>query len=281
MKKPVCFVFLVGVVLLALGGCASKAPFEHEDMERIAVLSLMGDQVDIAYQGFTVSGNDRISVDISEASLDQTYRSRIEDTLRSHFDYEVVPVEYDREAWLNAEPPESGLMKQIIVGEVWYEKYQPLVTEMARKNQLDAILLLAPRNAYTGYLVEPYGLGIYTGGMSGRVAHSTAGIFAYMALFNGVDGGMVEVAPLKADSENLIADFFAISTFNDLPIKNLTGTDLYRIAKEPITEQHKRELAQLYDDLMADPYLADTVKDVMVSDWAKSSGDTSGSGSSR
>lgn len=271
----------VGIICLLLTGCASKAPFEHNDMERVAVLSLMGDQVEIAYQGFTVSGNDRISVDISEASLDQTYRSRIEDTLRRHFDYEVVPVEYDREAWLNAEPPEAGLMKQLIVGDVWYEKYQTLLTEMARQNQLDAILLLAPREAYTGYLVKPYGLGIYTGGVRGGVNHSTAGIFANMALFNGADGSMVEVARLQADSENPIADFFSISAFNGLPVKNLKGTDLYRIAKEPITEQHKRELGQLYDDLMADPYLADTVKDVMVSDWAKTSADTSGSGSSR
>ncbi|MBL7252596.1 hypothetical protein [Alloalcanivorax marinus] len=280
MKKPVCFVFLAGVVLLALGGCASKAPFEHEDMERIAVLSLMGDEVDIAYKGATNFGNDRIKVDLSEANLDQIYRTRIEQSLRDHFNYQLVHVDYDRQIWLD-----SDIEQPFFSLKTWMEtpidRYRPLVSDLARENRLDAVLLLIPLDAYTGFIVEPHGLGIYTGGFNGGVTHATAGIFAGLGLFNGQDGSLVEMAILEANPENPVLDFFSINMFKGRPIKNLTGTDLYRIAKEPITEQHKRELVQLYDDLMADPYLADTVKDVMVSDWAKSSGDTSGSGSSR
>lgn len=253
-----------GLMVVLLAGCASKASFEHDDMERIAVLSLMGDEVDIAYKGATNFGNDRIKVDVSSANLDQIYQARIEQSLRDHFNYQLVPVDYDRQAWLNPEVERSALSLKALV-ETPFDKYRPLVSELAREHRLDAVLLLLPLSAYTGNIVEPYGLGIYTGGVNGGVRYATAGIFAGLGLFNGEDGSLVELAVLEAEPENPVIDFLSIALFRGRPVKDLKGTDLYRIAKEPITEQQKLELGRLYNDLMADPHLADTVKNLMGS----------------
>lgn len=262
---------VAGVALLAvLAGCASKTSFEHDQVERVAVLSLMGDDVGVFYQGVTAFGNETTSVDVSETGLDSVYRSRIEETLNRDFDYQVVPVDYDRQAWLNVTESEpEASVSGLLFGEDLYGKYSALVTALARDNQLDAVLLLVPEPAYTGRVVKPEGLGVYTGGRSGNIRYAIAGIFAEMVLFNGEDGSDVEAARLQegASIEGAVTGFFDTSLFQRRPVRDLKGTDSFFIAKVDVREEQEQALGQLFKDLMRDPYLGDTVKDVMTPDW--------------
>jgi|UPI00082D3222 hypothetical protein len=270
MLKGIRTVLAAAVALALLAGCASKTSFQHDRMERVAVLSLMGDEVGVFYQGVTTFGNETSEVDVSKTGLDQAYRSRIEETLKRDFDYQVVPVDYDRQAWLRVTEtaPETSV-SGILFGEDLYGKYSALVTALAQDNQLDAVLLLIPQPAYTGRVVKPEGLGVYTGGRSGNIRFAIAGIFAEMVLFNGEDGSDVEAARLqeRATVEGAVTGFFDTSLFQRRPIRDLKGTDSFFIAKVEPTELRELTLGRLFKDLMRDPYLADTVEDVMTPDW--------------
>lgn len=208
--------------LLIITGCATtpKAPFDIAQVNRVAIVSLLGDEANVYHLGVTAFGNQFAKIDIEGANLDQHYEAMLEDTLTGTGRFEVVDVTYDRATWIAKDQDTSGMsMWQKVYGRP-HAQLQPMIKALADEYSLDAVFVLAPLSFYTGAAIEPEGPAIYKGGQSGKTIWCRVGVFAGLVLANGKDGHLRELRQLTNGAET-----FTGGPLEDAPAVRLRDDD--------------------------------------------------------
>lgn len=139
----------VTAVLLLLVAAGSAAPALAQDdapqsVQRIGVVSILGDLLYDDRVGLTVFGNKLQRHDVSEWGLDDAWEDKIEAALPGAVEAEIVPLAIDRAILRVAYPSaedEGGWLAQYRAPK--FKRITQALQTIATENDLDTIILLA------------------------------------------------------------------------------------------------------------------------------------------
>lgn len=164
--------FTAGLLLLVSIGWAASAAAQDETpqaVQRIGVVSILGDLLYDDRVGLTVFGNKLQRQDVSEWGLDDAWEDQIEAALPGVIAAEIVPLTIDRAAQRVAYPTaedEDGWIAQYRAPK--FKRITEALQTIARDNRLDSIILLASDAtdlAGTNQYLESFG--VYRSGKKG------------------------------------------------------------------------------------------------------------------
>lgn len=152
----------ITVLVLSLIGCVGTGPIkpeQKENLKTVAVVSVLGDQLEFTKVGFTVFNNDHFVRDTNNWSLDSQVQSVIEKQLQQTSpSIKIVSVAFDRSQLFKAykSPDDWG-------DYVSLDRIEPELKNKLAQTPVDAVFLVYKQRsedpiAFTSIFVEGYGI---------------------------------------------------------------------------------------------------------------------------
>ena len=243
MRFLVCFIAIV-----QLSGCATTGtPIHRDSVFNVGVVSLVGQDINVAYLGVTAFGNRREQIDATSIDLHSNIQEQLVTQLRMNNNrYQVTVPDYDLQRWLDALAEPTSFRSAMVGGEqqISFTKLAPLVQSLLAQHPMDALILLIPHQAYTGTPMEPFGAALYAGGRSGGVIWSYAGIFTHLLIVNGKDGTLAHGRMLRTPTS------FNGSFKDYYPVRDLRGTPVFDVTTRVPTDADMAALRDIFSDLI-------------------------------
>jgi hypothetical protein len=190
------------VAMTVLTGCASgPAPLAPEmaaKLKRLAVVSVVAEELSRVYVGFTVFGNEREQMQIGPWAVDQAYESQLAAAARQVLGSEVVPVQVNRADFGHVNDMKGPWSAPAFQGSHW-ELVERQVKSLCAQQSLDAVLLVAQRNQqdpFGGTNQSVAGLGSYA-----RMNTSVLHLMASLAVLDCANGKPTVVRSVLAKAE--------------------------------------------------------------------------------
>jgi hypothetical protein len=257
MRLFACF-----IIFTLLGGCATTGtPIHRDSVFNVGVVSLIGQDINIAYLGITAFGNRRDQIDATAIDLHGNIQNQLVTQLQAygHNRFQVTVPDYDLQPWLDAlaepTPLRSALMGNERQNE--FNKLVPLVQSLLARHPVDALILLTPDRAYTGTPMEPFGASLYAGGRNGGVIWSYAGIFSEIWIINGKDGSLAQGRILRAPVS------FNGSFKDHYPVRDLRDTPIFDVVTRAPTEADMETLSDIFSNLITSEHVETALDGVL------------------
>lgn len=185
MKTPIAWPRIVAVaVALLLAACqpANIAPDKVAGIRRVAVLSLVGHELNQVYIGLTVFGNEREKHDIRSWNLDAALEEQAAAELRKTGRFEAVAAQAERQPFRPVYAGRSGPINPALLEPDW-AAIGTLLRALAERTRADVILvvLTAPVQDPIGRSPQSLeGLGIYARGIGDSTHIAAAHVLAML-----------------------------------------------------------------------------------------------------
>lgn len=222
-------------VIVVLAGCTLAAtPLNNEqisNIEKIGIVSFVGNEFSYATLGFTVFGNSENLVEQEYIDFDKevtrVLKSTIDTKLNNPNKIDVIDVEFDRSALL-ASYKENGIYKKFKIEFVANE-----LAQIAKANNLNYLLVVT-----RGYSAIDNGAG-YMGGIG--ISRTSAMKEGLLTIHNYLDYKVFDASTLTTPS------FFSTAAMNFGQKREVQFS-----WKEPLTEYSETERADLISMITED-----------------------------
>lgn len=139
MRKGLLILFLMFLVASLVACGPKRIPKENlEKMNRVAVLSLMGDRIEFIQIGTTVFNNVKKYHLVKEWMIDDYIEGLIKDELAKNQQFKISNVEFDREKMNDTYKVATRLHGDHNIGKV-----KEYLQELASSNKVDTLFLVA------------------------------------------------------------------------------------------------------------------------------------------
>lgn len=174
--------------IISLAGCASQPVSLSEEqiksLNRVAVVSVTGNQIVRKHVGLTIFTNKETSMDVQEWKLDRYYEDQIGAAVKDISQLELKSLRINRSELMSVydlSPHQAPAFQK-----PKWDKVGPMLHDIAKQNNLDGIFVLVRSDSsdYIGQTNQSLnGLGIYS-----RFGNQTAYLHAALYFVDGESG---------------------------------------------------------------------------------------------
>jgi hypothetical protein len=191
------------LVVLGLAGCAttprSVSESDSARIAKVAVVSVLAQELHRGYTGLTVFGNEYEKQDIVPWKIDAEYEAQIAESLRG-LGKTVVVSEFDRKDFIHAQLP-NGPYEAPAFNTPRWSAVEEAVKRHATKSGADAIVIVV-RRISEDFLARTNqsfrGVGYYARGFGDTTRVSVLHAIGFVGLIDGKTGKPLAVTPLQS-----------------------------------------------------------------------------------
>ncbi len=157
MKKLLC---LISILYALQGCCITPSPVSVQDLQRvnrIGVISLIGDKVGMKLAGTTAFTNKNYYRKIEGLNIDEQIRKTVKNRLGNDFEFVDFTYDITRAAQIYPYKDGSGLGTGRNI-----DKIESYLHEISREYNIDTLILITRRNSDNAWSVNTSGLNIFT-----------------------------------------------------------------------------------------------------------------------
>lgn len=256
-------VLIVAFAFVIMAGCVSRENvlLEAPKEKRVAVISVLGDGLDVYYRGATVFGNQFKSIDINALGVNRYVEKRFSVAIQDQYGISVIDTDADRvemsKKYEDLDPSLRGLFMNPI--DLRLENIKKEISDIAKKERLDAVIVIAPDSLYTGTTVEPEGVSLHSWGINNGVAGSYINIFANIIVVDPDTGRYVKYERFSRPDPNgwekKPQDVYAMVS--------VKGRSLEDLAHREATEEDLDALGEILLDILDDALVRNTLKGIL------------------